>query len=91
MPPQIALQLYTLRDALAEDFPGTLARIAQIGYRAVETAFLPEHITVTTAASQNDGIQVFVTVHRQRPLCPGADWANTKTNRMKKIGTPTQI
>ena len=57
MPPQIALQLYTLRDALAEDFPGTLARIAQIGYRAVETAFLPEHIAVTDAARMTAGLR----------------------------------
>lgn len=34
----IALQLYTVRDALAEDWLGTLARIAEIGYTGVETA-----------------------------------------------------
>lgn len=50
MPPQIALQLYTLREALAQDFAGTLARVAKIGYRAVETAFLPPQIEVTQAA-----------------------------------------
>lgn len=68
MPPQIALQLYTLRDALAEDFPGTLARIAQIGYRAVETAFLPEHIAVTDAARmiRDAGLQV-VSAHCELP------------------------
>jgi sugar phosphate isomerase/epimerase len=32
----IGLQLYTLRDALAKDLPGTLQRVATIGYKYVE-------------------------------------------------------
>lgn len=36
--PEIALQLYTVRNALQSDFEGTLRRVAEIGYRAVETA-----------------------------------------------------
>ena len=32
----IGLQLYTLRDALAKDLPGTLKRVAAIGYKHVE-------------------------------------------------------
>jgi sugar phosphate isomerase/epimerase len=35
---RIGLQLYTVRDAAAKDLPGTLARVAQIGYRDVEFA-----------------------------------------------------
>lgn len=35
---QIALQLYTVRAAAAEDFVGTLKRVAEIGYPAVEFA-----------------------------------------------------
>lgn len=31
-----ALQLYTVRDALTADLPGTVARVAEIGYTAVE-------------------------------------------------------
>jgi len=34
------LQLYTVRDALAADLEGTLRRVAEIGYREVETAGL---------------------------------------------------
>ncbi|WP_438447224.1 sugar phosphate isomerase/epimerase family protein [Gorillibacterium sp. sgz5001074] len=34
----IALQLYTLRDAMAEDFEGTLRRVAAMGYEGVEFA-----------------------------------------------------
>jgi sugar phosphate isomerase/epimerase len=36
--PQIGVQLYSAREALAKDFPGTLKRIAAIGYREVEAA-----------------------------------------------------
>ena len=35
---KISIQLYTVRDILAQDFEGTLARLAQIGYRKVEHA-----------------------------------------------------
>ena len=35
---RIGLQLYTVRDALAKAFEGTLARVAAIGYRQVEFA-----------------------------------------------------
>jgi sugar phosphate isomerase/epimerase len=34
----IAVQLYTVRDALAQDFTGTVRKIAAIGYQGVETA-----------------------------------------------------
>jgi sugar phosphate isomerase/epimerase len=35
---QVALQLYTVRDETQHDFAGTLRRVAQIGYTAVEFA-----------------------------------------------------
>ena len=34
----IGLQLYTLRDEASHDFIGTLSKVADIGYRAVEFA-----------------------------------------------------
>ena len=37
-PDFIGLQLYTVRDQLQADFEGTLARIAQIGYKNMEFA-----------------------------------------------------
>ena len=37
---QIALQLYTLRDLMAQDYLGTLSKVAEIGYPAVELAGL---------------------------------------------------
>ena len=36
--PLIGLQLYTVRDAMAKDPSGTLAKVAQIGYTSVEAA-----------------------------------------------------
>ena len=38
MTPPIALQLYTLRDALAIDFATTIRRVAAMGYAGVEPA-----------------------------------------------------
>lgn len=35
---KIGIQLYTVRDQMKENFEGTLARVAQIGYREVEFA-----------------------------------------------------
>lgn len=34
----IGIQLYTVRDLCAQDFPGTVRRIAEIGYKGVELA-----------------------------------------------------
>src|SRR4051794_6357281 len=40
---RIGLQLYTVRDQMKEDFEGTLAKVAQIGYKEVEFAGYFEH------------------------------------------------
>ena len=32
------MQLYTVRDAMAKDFDGTLAKVAALGYKEVEFA-----------------------------------------------------
>lgn len=41
---KIGLELYTVRDALAKDFEGTLARVAKIGYQEVEFAGYFSHV-----------------------------------------------
>ena len=38
MIPPIALQLYTLRDLLAQDYEGTIRKVAEMGFIGVETA-----------------------------------------------------
>ena len=47
---KIALQLYTVRDAIAKDLEGTLKRVADLGFRHVETAFWPQGISHEQAA-----------------------------------------
>lgn len=41
--PRVGLQLYTVRDAMQRDVPGTLRRVAAIGYREVEFAGYFDH------------------------------------------------
>lgn len=41
MPAPIALQLYTLREAAARDYEGTVRKVADIGYAGVEPAGFP--------------------------------------------------
>jgi sugar phosphate isomerase/epimerase len=48
MPIPIALQLYSIRETLAQDFAGGVHQIAAMGYKAVETAGFPG--TTPTAA-----------------------------------------
>jgi len=69
MNPQIALQLYTVREALAQDFAGTLQQVAAIGYRAVESAFLPAGVTFAqaTTALRAAGLDV-IAAHTELPL-----------------------
>ncbi|MGA8184982.1 MAG: twin-arginine translocation signal domain-containing protein, partial [Terriglobia bacterium] len=35
---QMGLELYTVRDVIVKDYPGTLEKVAQIGYKEVEPA-----------------------------------------------------
>ncbi len=69
MKPRIALQLYTIRDQLAEDFDSAIQRVADIGYDAVETAFFPDSITPKEAARRfrDVGLTV-VAAHCSLPL-----------------------
>lgn len=51
MAPRIGLQLYSVREALADDFAGTLRQVAEMGYTGVETAFWPEGMSAAEAAT----------------------------------------
>jgi sugar phosphate isomerase/epimerase len=69
MPPPIALQLYTVRDALARDFAGTLERIARMGYVGVETAGFPAGQTPAAAKRLFDDLGLTVCgAHSDLPL-----------------------
>ena len=41
---KIGLELYTVRDALNQDFEGTIARVAKVGYKEVELAQFFAHL-----------------------------------------------
>ena len=47
---RVAVQLYTIRDAISKDFRGSLKRLADLGFKNVETAFWPKDISIETAA-----------------------------------------
>jgi sugar phosphate isomerase/epimerase len=47
---KIALQLYTVRNEIEKDMPGTLRRLGAIGLENVETAFWPKNTTLQEAA-----------------------------------------
>lgn len=46
----IALQLYTIREALEKDFEGSLNKIAEMGYLGVETASFPPEVSPEAAS-----------------------------------------
>ncbi|HEY9001748.1 MAG TPA: sugar phosphate isomerase/epimerase [Mucilaginibacter sp.] len=47
---RLAVQLYTIRDAISKDLRGSLKHLADLGFKNVETAFWPENVSVATAA-----------------------------------------
>jgi len=53
---QISLQLYTLRDAIAADLPGTLRRVADLGYTQVEPYGFVERVDEYAAALAETGL-----------------------------------
>jgi sugar phosphate isomerase/epimerase len=55
----IAIQLYTVRERAAEDFAGTLQKIAEIGYKAVELAgFYGQTAEQIRAIADSAGLKV---------------------------------
>ncbi len=62
----IGLQLYTLREALAEDLEGTLKRVAEIGYASVEPYNGMDH-TVAAPIIKDLGMAVY-SLHAALPL-----------------------
>jgi sugar phosphate isomerase/epimerase len=46
----LAVQLYTVRNEIEKDLHGTLAKLREIGFRYVETAFWPEGVSLEQAS-----------------------------------------
>jgi sugar phosphate isomerase/epimerase len=86
---QIALQLYTVRQLLATDLPGTLRAVAAAGYRAVELAGLPETRPGELARLLHEaGLEVIAShesIDRLR------DDANAVADRLAEVGCPRVI
>jgi sugar phosphate isomerase/epimerase len=69
----IALQLYTLRDQLAQDFAGTVRKVADLGYAGVETAGQYGQSPAQARRLFDDlGLQV-ASAHLPLPLGPARD------------------
>ena len=67
----IALQLYTVRHQLAADFSGTLRRVRDIGYRAVETAPFPAHVSAAMAGELLKSFELeVIAMHCDLPIGP---------------------
>jgi sugar phosphate isomerase/epimerase len=65
----IAIQLYTVRDLLKEDFEAVIRRIADIGYVGVETAGFPEGVSADQASALFSDCGLTVTAsHMPLPL-----------------------
>ena len=68
MSPPIALQLYTLREALARDFAGTIRQVAAPGYVGVETAGFPNTTPGAAARLFKDLGLTVCSAHSPLPL-----------------------
>lgn len=69
MPAPIALQLYTVREQLARDFNGTLRRVAEMGFIAVETAGFPPGMSPSAARRLLDDLGLEVcSAHLPLPI-----------------------
>jgi sugar phosphate isomerase/epimerase len=66
--PSIGLQLWSVRNEIEQDLPGTLSWLADIGIKYVETAFFPEHISSADASRmlREKGLQV-CSIHSELP------------------------
>jgi sugar phosphate isomerase/epimerase len=56
----IAIQLYSVRENLAKDFEGTMRKIAQMGFKGVETAGFPEGVSPDQAKRTFDDLGLVV-------------------------------
>lgn len=68
MPAPLALQLYTLRDALAKDFAGVIKKVADMGYVGVETAGFPGSTPAAAKKIFDDLGLIVCSAHTRLPL-----------------------
>lgn len=91
---KLCVQLYTIRDAIEKDLEGSLQKLAEIGFKYVETAFWPKGVTLSQAAKAIKASGLTVTsCHVELPkdgkLTPFEEMARTfDCNRMIWHGWP---
>jgi sugar phosphate isomerase/epimerase len=83
MPPQIGLQLYSLREAAAKDYEGVVRRVAKMGYAGVEPALLT---TATAASAARLYQELGLTVPSVHVAMPVGDKKNEPIDIAKTIG-----
>jgi sugar phosphate isomerase/epimerase len=68
-PAKLSVQLYTVRDAFIKDIPGTLKKIADMGFKYVETAFWPDGVSIEKASQYiNDAGLLVSSSHIEIPI-----------------------
>jgi sugar phosphate isomerase/epimerase len=72
-PDAISIQLYTLREPLERDVDGTLARLAEIGFRRIEHAGVPAGLTAEAFRARLDACGIRATSGHMWGLDPMAD------------------
>lgn len=82
----IAVQIYSVREAMNADFEGTIRKLADFGYRALEVAALPESISTTQAKALFDDLGMTVT-SAHSPL-PNRDNASEIIDTLRTLGSP---
>jgi sugar phosphate isomerase/epimerase len=85
MPYPLGLQLYTLREQLANDFEGVIEQVAEMGYVGVELAGLPEGVSVQQAVNCFDRLGLaIIAAHTPLPIGPQGD---TILEQVTQLGT----
>jgi sugar phosphate isomerase/epimerase len=88
-PANIAVQLYSVRKEMEKDMKGTLKRIADIGFEAVETAFWPKDVSIKQAGQflRDAGLSV-CSAHIELPV---GDQKTVMLETAKELGCKKMI
>lgn len=85
MTDKIALQLYTVRDFAASDYAGAVRKVAEAGYKAVETAGFPG---TTAKAAAKLFHELGLTVAAAHVGLPLGDQKNAILDQLEALGKP---
>ena len=86
----VAVQLYTLREDCAADFPGTLAKVAEIGYKHVELAGFNGHSAADVSKILGDLGLTAISAHESLDTLE-SDGAEAALDNYVTVGATTVI